>query len=283
MNAAVYVPLLTCLILTVAAPRVVGRIRPRTGAWALTVTSLVAAGCSVWTLILLAATALDDTPLQHRLGMPQLPVPGVVAAAAGLLLAWTAVQCGLSVRRLQRHRARLKWVRDAPGGELVVVADTRPAAFAARGRIVVSEGMLRLFDSDQRRVLLAHERAHLRGRHPLLLAVTDVTAAINPLLAPARDAVAFLCERAADEQAVVEVGDRSLAAATIGVAGLAMTRPGAAMAALDGSSVVARVHALTSTPNRRWEAMPAAAALIAGTVLAAAHATVELVRTLTAL
>jgi hypothetical protein len=113
-----------------------------------------------------------------------------------------------------------------------VLADARPDAFAVPGRryalarryrsqIVVTEGMLAALDPDQRRALLAHERAHLDGGHHRLRAAVELAAAANPLLIPARRTVGYLCERWADESAVAEVGSRKLVADAIATAALA--------------------------------------------------------------
>ncbi|MDQ4105303.1 MAG: M56 family peptidase, partial [Actinomycetota bacterium] len=63
---------------------------------------------------------------------------------------------------------------------------------------------------DERRVVLAHERVHLYGRHHWLRAATEFCAAVNPLLIPVREAVAFLVERCADEHAATVTGSWSL-------------------------------------------------------------------------
>ena len=58
------------------------------------------------------------------------------------------------------------------GGDLTVLDDAGPDAYALPGRpgaIVVTTGMLRALDPAEREVLLAHERAHLAGRHHLFL------------------------------------------------------------------------------------------------------------------
>ena len=52
---------------------------------------------------------------------------------------------------------------------------TRPAVYCVPGRpptIVLTTGALAVLDTEQLTAVLAHERAHLAGRHHLLLAVT---------------------------------------------------------------------------------------------------------------
>ncbi|WP_406331745.1 M56 family metallopeptidase [Streptomyces sp. NBC_00203] len=95
--------------------------------------------------------------------------------------------------------------RELPAaGDLAVVDDPVPAAFAlpgTPGRVVVSSGMLQALSTDERRALLAHERAHLSHRHHLFLLVLQLAAAVNPLLRPLVREGAFAVERWADEAA----------------------------------------------------------------------------------
>ncbi|MGH3775133.1 MAG: M48 family metalloprotease [Pseudonocardiaceae bacterium] len=68
--------------------------------------------------------------------------------------------------------------------ELAVVALDAPHAFAVPGRpgrILITRGLLSMLDGDERRVVLAPERAHLRGRHHWLRGATEVCAAVNIL------------------------------------------------------------------------------------------------------
>ncbi len=70
-----------------------------------------------------------------------------------------------------------------------MVDDPQPDAYAlpdglrGRGRIVVTSGMLRALGGHEREVLLAHERAHLAGRHHLFLAAALIAAQCHPALA----------------------------------------------------------------------------------------------------
>ena len=94
------------------------------------------------------------------------------------------------------------------------------------GRIVVSGRLLDVLDDRGRAALLAHERAHLAGRHHLFTTVAHLAAAANPLLLPVARAVDFTVERWADERAAAITGDRRLVASTIGqVALLSAPRP----------------------------------------------------------
>jgi beta-lactamase regulating signal transducer with metallopeptidase domain len=113
----------------------------------------------------------------------------------------------------------------------------------------VAEAVERALDHDERAVLLAHERAHLSERHHWLRAVVDAAAAVNPLLRPARDTVAFLLERCADEAAADTVGSRTLAARSLARAALATTDAtrGEALA-FQRLAITTRVAALQVAP-----------------------------------
>ena len=72
--------------------------------------------------------------------------------------------------------------------------------------------MLRALSADERRVVLAHEAAHLARHHHLYVQLADLAAAANPLLRSTARGVRLAVEREADEVAAAEVGDRRLVA-----------------------------------------------------------------------
>jgi len=92
---------------------------------------------------------------------------------------------------------------DAP----FVLDATRPAVYCVPGRpptVVVTTGALAVLEPGQLTAVLAHERAHLAGRHHLLLAVTRSLAAVAPfipLFARGAGEVARLAEMRADDAA----------------------------------------------------------------------------------
>jgi hypothetical protein len=107
----------------------------------------------------------------------------------------------------------------APDGPVVIVPGQAIEAYAlpgAPGLIVVSGRLLDALDDRGRAALLAHEQAHLAGRHHLFTTVAHLAAAANPLLLPVARAVDYTVERWADERAATATGDRRLVAATIG-------------------------------------------------------------------
>jgi Zn-dependent protease with chaperone function len=103
---------------------------------------------------------------------------GVAAGAALLLrLGYCAVRLALETRRIRaRQHASLRLLGaglptpEAPG--LLVLPHSTPAAYCVPGRqprVVITSATRDLLAADQLSGVLAHERAHLRGRHALLL------------------------------------------------------------------------------------------------------------------
>ncbi|MEU6537941.1 M56 family metallopeptidase [Streptomyces sp. NPDC047000] len=264
MLVSVYIPFLVSAALAVLARPVARRLPPRPAAWALACAALVAAAGWAGSLALLAFTGVAQIPeiaAEGRWSVAALraedPVYLLVAAVSALVLAAGAVSLGTAAVRQGRHlvRARRECAGLPGGTELAVVDDDVPLAFALPGkpgRIVVSRGMLRCLDDDGRQALLAHERAHLRGRHHVFQTLWRLTAALNPLLRPVAVAGGYALERWADEEAAEWVGDRKAVAHAVGRAALASagaTRPAAL--AVTGGAVPQRVRALLAPPPGR--------------------------------
>lgn len=224
-----YLPLVFPAVAALAARPLAERLPPRTATWVLTA---LAAGLTLSALITL--TALVD---------------GRIVVAASLAAAAYA-----AVRHVRALRAAVREARDLPGDDaLAVVDDDGADAYAVPGRVVVSTGMLATLDPAERRVLLAHERAHLTGRHHIFRAVVLVASAANPMLWPLRQALWYATERWADERAATVAGDRAQAARTIGKAALARAPRRTAMG-IGGERpgpVPRRVAALLRPPPRR--------------------------------
>lgn len=274
MHPVVYLPLLLPMVAAGAARPLADRLDPRPATWVLTVSAVLLAAASGLVLTALAATAFGQVRIvanaadrSIRLLRRHDPTPPIVAAVACLLFVLAVgALCTVVVRRVSALSAASRTARLLPGtGSLTVLDDPAPHAYTLPGRpgrIVVSTGLLRVLDPAERRVLLAHERAHLRYAHHAFVVVTQVAAATNPLLRPTAKAVAYAVERWADEHAARVVGDRTLAARAIGKAALAAGRPG----------VPARVTALLAAPPRRPVVLVAAtAAVLLVATLAAAQ------------
>jgi Zn-dependent protease with chaperone function len=136
----------------------------------------------------------------------------------------------------------------------VVLDAPLPAAYCVPGRpatIVLTSGALGVLDRAQLTAVLAHERAHLAGRHHLLIALTRALAACLPMVplfteGPAE--VARLAEMCADDAAARRSGRRTLIAALLAM-GTGTAVPAAALAAT-GCATMARVQRLMEPP--RW-------------------------------
>jgi len=290
MIVAMLVPPALSVLLGASAPWLGRRLPPATAARLLTVAMLGTALASGFVLTVAGTLVIGQIPAvaaeghwSARVLASGLPVPGVVGdlaalAAAGLLLA-ALRRAALSGRDLVRAARTCR--RLGPDVEgLVVIEDEEPDAYALPGlggRVVVSTAMLRALPSDERRVLLAHEAAHLAHRHHLWVQAAFVAAAANPLLRPAARAVRGAVERWADEVAAAEAGDRALVARALARAGLARTsgRPAARPLVLAGADrgVADRARALLAGPPPRRRALAGALTALVLTVAAAALVT----------
>ncbi|WP_028922534.1 M56 family metallopeptidase [Pseudonocardia acaciae] len=167
-------------------------------------------------------------------------VTGVLGLLVLLSAAVNVVLIGsrVAARRARARRERVAVLRLAartePGSpEVLWLAHDRPLAFAMPGRpsyLVATEGLGRHLTPAQAGAVLAHERAHLRGRHHLLVALADVLAAglpFLPLFGAAPAAVRELVELSADAEAARRCGAGVVRSALVRVAGGA---PGASLA-----------------------------------------------------
>jgi peptidase M48-like protein len=267
MHLAVYLPLVMPLLAAVAARPLAERLPPAAAAWLLALSALALAAASSAVLGMLALTALVRIPLVDSLGgmSGQVvsyddPTSLPVAIAAGALLTAAAVA---ACRALWRRAAALveagRQARELPGaGRVVVTNDEAADAYTLPGvpcRIVITTGMLRALSDPERRVLLAHERAHACGLHYLFTTAARLAAAANPLLRPVAAAAGYAVERWADEHAAAVTGDRELTARAIARAALAATvapprRAAHAASVLGAVSTPARMRRAGPVPRR---------------------------------
>ncbi|MGW2423826.1 M48 family metalloprotease [Streptomyces sp. NPDC001709] len=292
MRFDVYSPLVLSLLLSVVGPLIARRVAPALAARVLTSAAVLTAAATTWSLVLLATALLGDAPPVIREAREDGrtvtdPVPEVIGFAACLALVVIALRVYRAVRaeRCARRLLRRLCSGHPADTELIVAASEVPQAFAIPGRpgrILVTSAMLSALAPAERRVLLAHERAHLTHRHGPLVTAATLAAAADPLLDPVRTAVTFLVERWADEQAASAVGDRRTTARALARAALTAGRGRTACALhFTDRAVTRRIAALqTSPPPRLWPA--AAAVLLLGTLAAllAADATGDLLRQL---
>lgn len=217
-----------------------------------------------------AATALERA-LRLMLGSAAMGRWGMLtglrllslAASAALfaLLVWVLAAAVAAVLRA-RHRQRTLLgllAHDDPKVPGALVVD-HPAAAAycvpgLRSAIVISAGALNLLDQAELAAVLAHERAHLRARHDLVLLPFTALLRAFRWSATARAAnaeVALLVEMLADDRARKRRPARELATALlrVGVSGGGSAPAGALAVAGEASSgeLAARVTRLLKPP-----------------------------------
>ena len=232
---------------------------------------------------MLASRVLDGRPAAGTRRLLALILGlRLLALAAGvvlfLLLCWILVAAFATVLRARR-RQRMLLSLLAHGdpkvpGALVV---DHPSATAycvpgLRSKIVISAGALDLLDQAELAAVLAHERAHLRERHDLvLLPFTALLRAFrwSAVAREAHAAVALLVEMLADDRALRHRPARELATALlrVGAAG-GVQAPNGALPAADWAAdgqVAARVSRLLRPTPR----LPVAAVALIAVVAAA--------------
>ncbi|MFV2209971.1 M56 family metallopeptidase [Actinomadura sp. LOL_016] len=203
---------------------------------------------------------------------------GAVSLAAVLLVMLTFAVVRV-VRARRRHRALLALVsrRDSAVPGTLVLDHPGAAAYCVPGvrssKVVVSAGTLELLDTAELAAVLAHERAHARERHDLVLLPFASLRQVFPqfrLVGRCLDAVELLIEMAADDRARSGRPPRELATALLR---LAAARPAAApsgtlgVASRDDIPVMARVNRLLEPrplPRAIRLAATAAVPLVAG-------------------
>jgi Zn-dependent protease with chaperone function len=207
------------------------------------------------------------------------------SALAVLTLMTLAWRYGRSVhgarRRASEHAqaARITGRRLAgiPALSGAVVLDTpQPAVYCVPGRpatIVLTTGALAVLDESQLLAVLAHERAHLAGRHHLLVTLGKAARAGFPgvpLFTRGADEVARLAEMRADDVAARRSGRETLLQALVAMGtGRPLAAPSASLAGT-GGAVTARVGRLLDPPSgtsRAWHGLALAGVLLALTAV----------------
>lgn len=233
------------------------------GAWLLSLVLIIAATSvsiqdnSVITLCLELFGFSEHTPLAGRIGSVALIGGGLVSAG---VVAVRLGRClsGLRARSHEHAHAARIIGRPTDHPDVVIVDADRPAAYCVIGRpnaIVVTSAAMQSLNRAQLRAVLAHEDAHIAGRHHYILmalrALSDVLPWL-PLFARAHHAVADLLEMCADDAAARRVGIRPLLGGLLALAGHPAVVPEGLAAA--GTAVVARAERLVTPTQRhvRW-------------------------------
>jgi len=286
MHLSVYLPLLLAAAFGQLAPTLARRLPPAAGTWLLSTGGLLAAAGSAASLALLAFTLVGQAPLLAGRGHwsgetlrhhDPIPIPvAVMALVVLVVLAARVTLAGVQRVRALCDASRLAAALPAPTGDLVVLDDPDPHAYAVPGRpgrIVVSAGLLRRLDAGQRRALLTHERAHLDGRHHLHHTAAHLAAAANPLLGRLPAAVALACERWADETAAA-ICHRDTVANALTRAATSRSMPAsAAVLAAAATDIATRIGALRAPAVRpTWWRIALLIGLLAATAATLAEA-----------
>jgi Zn-dependent protease with chaperone function len=210
-----------------------------------------------------------------------LLVPMVVLFAFVAVLASRVGRSLMTARARSRRHAQSAWIvgRRVAGVDGLVVDAPQKMAYCVGGRpgtVVITSAAVAALERPHLDAVLAHERAHLAGRHHLLLTVTRALAASLPrmrLFTVAEAEVARLLEMCADDTAARRHGTAALLSAILTLAG-ANAIPSTALGATS-VGVCARVTRLTDpdTAARRLRARLLLAAFT-GAIVAAPVLTV---------
>jgi len=266
--ASFLAPRAMCRAWAIRAPRLA------IGLWlALLASWAVAVAVAGLALTVPSALSWPGSPMQTPGGLlAGHGIPGgTTVAATGALLAAAATVRGCAfvaggLARARRERREHGFLLDAVGRPdsatgAVIVDDESPAAYCLPRRrhgVVVSTAALAVLRPVQLQAVLAHERAHLRGRHHLMLAVAAALSRAFPsipLFARAGTQLPALAEMAADDAAARRYDPCELAAALVT---LAHAGTQAAALTAGGPAAVARLHRLLTPPAR--PGLPARAA-----------------------
>lgn len=292
MTGAVCGAILAILAFAVTAPRIGRHLSPALATRLLVPASVATAASTLFVLGVLAATWVGQLPVIAAFGPWSTsrldaadPVPDPIAALSLVLL--TVATGWAAIWGARRIRALIAVYRDyrhlGPTGEVVVLDSATIDAFATpapAGQIIVTAALWDALSPDERQVVLAHERSHLRHRHTWWTLAAELASAVNPLLRPTTATIRRVVERWADEDAAVQVADRKLVARTIARTALLQhdrAKAGRRLAqAATGGDVPQRVRALLEPPPRR---RPLALAVLCAVVVITAATTLAVERT----
>lgn len=182
-------------------------------------------------------------------------VAGVALGITGLVAGRLVVsghRVGADLRRIRRaHMDQVDLLGRAQSRGVRVLDGEVPVAYCLpglhRARVVVSAGVLEKLDPAEVDAVLAHEWAHLRFRHDLVVEFFDVLHRAFPRWVSSARALAevrLLVEMCADQAAARAAGRRSLAQALLQLAG--SRAPAAALGAgvAGRGDLVARIEVL---------------------------------------
>jgi Zn-dependent protease with chaperone function len=275
--------------------RLATRIDPRTAIawWLLTAVGVV--GGTIASALLLALPGHGPADAVLRVlhdcwaavdhdELPALdPIAGTIAglvlavAAGRLTLTWL----GRRRRRNLVHRRhltalQLSGTRDTKPVPILWLPDERPIAYSLGGRrslVVASDGLAARLTERELGAVLAHERAHVRGRHHLLISCSEVlgrTLRFVPLMRELPAATQLLVELAADQAAAAQCGREPLRSALRSIRAVAGPRRALAMAGGDTAIRLSRLDSGSPPAPRLTTVAGGIAAFVASPAIAVA-------------
>lgn len=239
-------------------------------AWLVAIMGVIIAGISVVVLLLKTLWALlhHYSPVLSNC-MKQIHNGIISASNSPLLLGFLLLSAligltiiGLCVRFLwlmakmsrdttdHAHQARLigTTTQDA---DVILIEAHQAAAYAVAGKpstIVLTSAADSILSHEQRAAVLAHERAHLAGKHALLVRLFKALGSVCPrsqLVTKASQNIALLLEMCADDAAARRYGSGAVVSGLLALCGI--TPAGTLGAATIG--VTERVDRLVSKPT----------------------------------
>jgi Zn-dependent protease with chaperone function len=180
------------------------------------------------------------------------------ATAAVVVVGWRLSRSMWRAREVsRRHAAGARIVgRRVAGLDAIVVDAPERVAYSVAGQpdtIVVSSAALDALNERHLDAVLAHERAHLTGRHHVILALTRGLAATLPrvgLFTTGAREIARLTEMAADDAAARRHGPHTVLGAILTLSAQASIPSGAAAAT--GTDVLVRAQRLAVPTVAGW-------------------------------
>ncbi|CPV36252.1 M56 family metallopeptidase [Mycobacteroides abscessus] len=244
---------------------------PRLGVtvWVSAIASVLASWAAAAVLIVIDVVRHWNSPIQvlaacsvrlHEVvagqaGIPaQLGILVIATAAAGALgtLSMRLVKAFVHLRDTAHGHAQAVRIvgRHSAERDVVVMDAAEPAAYCVAGRpatIVLTTAALNALDAQQLAAVVAHERAHLAGRHPQIVTALRALATTLPrvrLITVGAVEVPKLLEMWADDAAAHRHGRTALLS---GLLDLAATTPAPALGAAN-VAVLSRAQRLLSPP-----------------------------------
>ncbi|PVA72284.1 M56 family peptidase [Mycobacteroides abscessus] len=286
-------PLLSRLTRSGHAPRLgvtvwVSAIASVLASWAVAAVLIVIDVVRHWNspmLVLAACSVRLHEVVTGQAGIPaQLGILVIAASATGALgtVSVRLVRTHLHLRDTAHGHAQAVRIvgRQSTEHDVVVMDATEPAAYCVAGRpatIVLTTAALNALDAQQLAAVVAHERAHLAGRHPQIVTALRALATTLPrvrIITAGAIEVPKLLEMCADDAAAHRHGRTTLLS---GLLDLADTTPAPALGAAN-VAVLSRAERLLTpatfpTQARTFTMLTAAVlAIAAGPIITMALA-----------